>query len=101
MKESKKQILEDLNNIVIQYQNSMIKIIKNDKALHTKTVMINTILQRSLSIIDAYQRLLTSDNILILNSLMRLQIDNCIFIYANLILFQPFYGFLFIYTLLF
>ena len=31
MKESKKQILEDLNNIVIQYQNSMIKIIKNDK----------------------------------------------------------------------
>lgn len=82
MKESKKQILEDLNNIVIQYQNSMIKIIKNDKALHTKTVMINTILQRSLSIIDAYQRLLTSNNVLILNSLMRLQIDNCIFIYG-------------------
>ena len=60
----------------------MIKIIKNDKALHTKTVMINTILQRSLSIIDAYQRLLTSNNVLILNSLMRLQIDNCIFIYG-------------------
>ena len=86
MKESKKQILEDLNNIVIQYQNSMIKIIKNDKALHTKTVMINTILQRSLSIIDAYQRLLTSNNVLILNSLMRLQIDNCIFIYGMYLL---------------
>ena len=82
MKESKKQILEDLNNIVIQYQNSMTKIIEDDKNLHTKTVLINTILQRSLSIIDAYQRLLTSNNILVLNSLMRLQIDNCIFIYG-------------------
>ena len=82
MKESKKQILEDLNNIVIQYQNSMTKIIEDDKNLHTKTILINTILQRSLSIIDAYQRLLTSNNILVLNSLMRLQIDNCIFIYG-------------------
>ena len=82
MKESKKQILEDLNNIVIQYQNSMTKIIEDDNNLHTKTVLINTILQRSLSIIDAYQRLLTSNNILVLNSLMRLQIDNCIFIYG-------------------
>ena len=82
MKESKKQILEDLNNIVIQYQNSMTKIIEDDKNLHTKTVLINTILQRSLSIIDAYQRLLTSNNILVLNSLMRLQIDNGIFIYG-------------------
>ena len=82
MKESKKQILEDLNNIAIQYKNSMTKIIEDDKNLHTKTVLINTILQRSLSIIDAYQRLLTSNNILVLNSLMRLQIDNCIFIYG-------------------
>ena len=60
----------------------MTKIIEDDKNLHTKTVLINTILQRSLSIIDAYQRLLTSNNILVLNSLMRLQIDNCIFIYG-------------------
>lgn len=82
MKDSKKQILNDLNNIVISYQNSIIEIIINDKALHTKTVMINTILQRSLSIIDAYKRLLSSNNVLVLNSLMRLQIDNCIFIYG-------------------
>ena len=82
MKESEKQILDDLNYIVIQYKNSMTKIIEDDKNLHTKTVMINTILQRSLSIIDAYQRLLTSNNVLVLNSLMRLQIDNCIFIYG-------------------
>ena len=59
-----------------------ILLIEDDKNLHTKTVLINTILQRSLSIIDAYQRLLTSNNILVLNSLMRLQIDNCIFIYG-------------------
>ena len=82
MKESKKQILEYLNNIIIQYRNSMTKIIEDDKTLHTKTVMINTVLQRSLSIIDAYKRLLTSNNVLVLNSLMRLQIDNCIFIYG-------------------
>ena len=82
MKDSKKQILNDLNSIVVSYQNSIIEIIINDKTLHTKTVMINTILQRSLSIIDAYKRLLSSNNVLVLNSLMRLQIDNCIFIYG-------------------
>ena len=82
MEDSKKQILDDLNNIVMQYQNNMIEIIKDDKNLHTKTIMINTVLQRSLSIIDAYKRLLPSNNILVLNSLMRLQIDNCIFIYG-------------------
>lgn len=82
MKESKKQILDDLNNIIIRYRNYMIEMVKNDTTLHTKTIMINTILQRSLSIIDAYKRLLSSNNILVLNSLMRLQIDNCIFIYG-------------------
>lgn len=88
MKESEKQILDDLNNVVIQYRNSMVKIIENDKSIHTKTVMINTILQRSLAIIDAYQRLLTSNNVLVLNSLMRLQIDNCIFIYGIYLLYN-------------
>lgn len=82
MKVNKKQIISDLDNIVEQYKNNMIEIIKNDTKLHTKSIMINTILQRSLSIIDAYKRLLPSNNILVLNSLARLQLDNCIFIYG-------------------
>ena len=82
MKDNKKNILSDLDKIISIYEQYMLELIENDPELHTKTIMINTILQRSVAIIDAYKRIIYSNNILVLNSLMRMQIDNCIFIYG-------------------
>ena len=82
MKDNKKNILSDLDKIISIYEQYMLELIENDPELHTKTIMINTILQRSVAIIDAYKRIIYSNNILVLNSLMRMQIDTCIFIYG-------------------
>lgn len=82
MKDNKKNILSDLENVISSYEQYMLELIENDPELHTKTIMINTILQRSVAIIDAYKRIIYSNNILVLNSLMRMQLDNCIFIYG-------------------
>lgn len=80
--DTKKQILEDLNCVEEKYKQYMLSVIEKDQEIHTKTIMINTILQRSLSIIDAYMKIFYSNNILVLNSLTRMQLDNCIFIYG-------------------
>ena len=80
--DTKKQILKDLNGIEEKYKQYMLKVIEKDAKIHTKTIMINTVLQRSLAIIDAYKKILYSNNILVLNSLTRMQLDNCIFFYG-------------------
>lgn len=80
--DTKKQILKDLNDIEEKYKQYMLKVIEKDPKIHTKTLMINTVLQRSLSIIDVYMKIFYSNNILVLNSLTRMQLDNCIFIYG-------------------
>lgn len=80
--DTKKQILEDLKCIEEMYKQYMLSVIEKDQEIHTKTIMINTVLQRSLSIIDAYMKIFYSNNILVLNSLTRMQLDNCIFIYG-------------------
>ena len=80
--DTKKQILEDLTCVEEKYKQYMLSVIEKDQEIHTKTIMINTILQRSLSIIDAYMKIFYSNNILVLNSLTRMQLDNCIFIYG-------------------
>ena len=80
--DTKKQILKDLNDIEEKYKQYMLKVIEKDPKIHTKTIMINTVLQRSLAIIDAYRKILYSNNILVLNSLTRMKLDNCIFIYG-------------------
>lgn len=80
--DTKKQILENLNDVEEKYKLHMLKVIEKDPKIHTKTLMVNTVLQRSLSIIDAYMKIFYSNNILVLNSLTRMQLDNCIFIYG-------------------
>lgn len=50
--------------------------------IYIKTSLIFSVLQRSLSRIDAYSKLLKTNNIMVLNSIARTQIDNCIFIYG-------------------
>ena len=86
MEDTKKQIIIDLNNTIEGYKLAFLDCINKDPKLHTKTVMINTLLQRSMSVIDAYKKIISSNNIMVLNSLMRMQIDNCIFIYGVFLL---------------
>lgn len=50
--------------------------------IYIKTSLIFSVLQISLSMIDAYSKLLKTNNIMVLNSIARTQIDNCIFIYG-------------------
>lgn len=80
--DEKKQLIMNLNEIIEKYKNYFIGVINQVNGIYTKGILINTILQRSISIIDAYKKILNSNNIFVLNSLMRMQIDNCIFIYG-------------------
>lgn len=50
--------------------------------MNYKNILMTSILNRSLALIEAYKLLLPSNNLMALNSLSRLQIDNCIFIYG-------------------
>ena len=53
-----------------------------------KNILMTSVLNRSLSLIEAFKTLLPSNNLMALNSLIRLQIDNCIFIYGVKMLFD-------------
>ena len=87
MSEKDKIILE-LDKI----KNSYIKYLKDfvlkDSIIYYKTIMVNAVLQRSLAIIDAYKKIILDNNIMAMNGLIRMQIDNCIYIYGVYILFE-------------
>lgn len=55
---------------------------KRTDMMDYKNILMTSILNRSLALIEAYKTLLPSNNLMALNSLSRLQIDNCIFIYG-------------------
>lgn len=55
---------------------------KRTDMMEYKNILMTSILNRSLALIEAYKTLLPSNNLMALNSLSRLQIDNCIFIYG-------------------
>lgn len=55
---------------------------KRTDSMDYKNILMTGILNRSLALIEAYKLLLPSNNLIVLNSLARLQIDNCIFIYG-------------------
>lgn len=56
--------------------------VKNDNGIiYSKTSFVFSVLQRSLALIEAYRALLETNNIMVLNSLSRMWIDNCIFVY--------------------
>ena len=81
--EEYEKIIKKLNCIFENYKKYMVDYIKEDNlVIYIKTSLIFSVLQRSLSMIDAYSKLLKTNNIMVLNSIARTQIDNCIFIYG-------------------
>jgi len=77
---------EELNNkmdeIFEEYKSFLFSYLDGLKIIDYKRILITSILNRSLALIEAYKILLKSNNLMALNSLSRLQIDNCIFIYG-------------------
>lgn len=77
---------EELNNkmdeIFEEYKSFLFNYLDGLKIIDYKRILITSILNRSLALIEAYKTLLKSNNLMALNSLPRLQIDNCIFIYG-------------------
>lgn len=77
---------EELNNkmdeIFEEYKSFLFNCLDGLKIIDYKRILITSILNRSLALIEAYKTLLKSNNLMALNSLSRLQIDNCIFIYG-------------------
>lgn len=77
---------EELNNkmdeIFEEYKSFLFNYLDGLKIIDYKRILITSILNRSLALIEAYKTLLKSNNLMALNSLSRLQIDNCIFIYG-------------------
>lgn len=86
--QEKNKIIVELDEIKKQYIEYLKDFILKDNSIYYKTAMINAVLQRSLSIIDAYKKLILDNNIMIMNSLIRMQIDNCIYIYGVHILYE-------------
>ncbi len=81
------EIVSKLNCISDSYKKYMFDYLKKDNiVIYIKTSLIFSVLQRSLAMIDAYSKLLKTNNIMVLNSIARTQIDNCIFIYGVYIL---------------
>lgn len=77
---------EELNNKMDEtfeeYKSFLFNYLDGLKIIDYKRILITSILNRSLALIEAYKTLLKSNNLMALNSLSRLQIDNCIFIYG-------------------
>lgn len=81
------EIVSKLNCISDSYKKYMFDYLKKDNiVIYIKTSLIFSVLQRSLAMIDAYSKLLKTNNIMVLNSIARTQIDNCIFIYGVYVL---------------
>ena len=87
-KETKDIIIQDLNNIFEIYKLYMINEYKKINKLNYKIILINSVLNRSIAIIEAYKQIIKTNNIIVLNSLTRMQIDNCIFVYGIYILLE-------------
>lgn len=77
------KIINKLNCIFESYKKYMLDYLKKDNLeIYPKTSLMFSVLQRSVSMIDAYSKLIKTNNIMVLNSIARTQIDNCIFIYG-------------------
>lgn len=86
---------KELDNLDKEYNQEfeVYKSFLNDEYQKTnmidyKNILMTSVLNRSLSLIEAFKTLLPSNNLMALNSLIRLQIDNCIFIYGVKMLFD-------------
>lgn len=76
--------LDKIKNLYIEYLKDFVL---RDSIIYYKTIMINAVLQRSLAIIDAYKKIILDNNIMIMNGLIRMQIDNCIYVYGIYMLY--------------
>lgn len=77
--------LDKIKNLYIEYLKDFVL---RDSIIYYKTIMINAVLQRSLAIIDAYKKLILDNNIMVMNGLIRMQIDNCIYVYGIYMLYE-------------
>lgn len=82
------KIIKELDLIKKNYINYYAELLLKNNCIYSKTIMINSVLQRSFSIIDAFEKLLSSNNIMVMNGLIRMQIDNCIYIYGVFMLYE-------------
>lgn len=71
-----------MDEIFEVYKSFLFNYLDGLEIIDYKRILITSILNRSLALIEAYKTLLKSNNLMALNSLSRLQIDNCIFIYG-------------------
>lgn len=76
------EIVNQLDNIFESYKKYLYGEYNKTGILTYKNALITSILNRSLAIIEAYKTLISTNNIIALNSLIRMQIDNCIFVYG-------------------
>lgn len=83
---TKKEILSQMNIIYEKYVNYLTNIVISENNLNYKTILLFSILNRSLALIEAYKKLLPTNNLMVLNGLTRMQLDNCIFIHGAYIL---------------
>lgn len=84
----KAQIILELDKIKNLYIEYLKDFVLRDSIIYYKTIMINAVLQRSLAIIDAYKKLILNNNIMVMNGLIRMQIDNCIYVYGVYMLYE-------------
>lgn len=81
-KDEQKKIIKEYDEEFEKYKFFLYDEYKRADMMDYKNILMTSILNRSLALIEAYKTLLPSNNIMALNSLSRLQIDNCIFIYG-------------------
>lgn len=70
-----------LDEVFETYKSYLFEFFKKENIFDYKRILMTSVLNRSLALIEAYKTLLPTNNLMALNSLTRLQIDNCIFIY--------------------
>lgn len=76
------ELNKKMDGVFEEYKSFLFNYLDGLEIIDYKRILITSILNRSLSLIEAYKTLLKSNNLMTLNSLSRLQIDNCIFIYG-------------------
>lgn len=83
-----KEIVNELELIKKDYIKYYKDLLLKNHCIFSKTIMINSVLQRSISLIDAFEKLLSSNNIMVMNGIIRMQIDNCIYVYDVFMLYE-------------
>lgn len=83
-----KEIVNELELIKKDYIKYYKDLLLENNCIFSKTIMINSVLQRSISLIDAFEKLLSSNNIMVMNGIIRMQIDNCIYVYGVFLLYE-------------